>query len=139
MHYLCSSRWGICICTDNGFAESSYLFVPPNTSVLMYKYNYTKMSMTAWCDQSKNTTSSIIKLRVMPAEENSWTGFKYFLQPCSIQLYTLYALLHLFSIRSIHSYYKGYNNDTQWVTRCLYSSLTILIKLTLWLYKAQAL
>ena len=59
---ISSSRWGICICADY--------------YVLMYKYNYATMSMTAWCDQTKNTTSSIIKLRVIPTEENSRTGFK---------------------------------------------------------------
>ena len=34
------------------------------------------MSMTAWCNYTKSTTSSITKLRVMPSEENSRTGFK---------------------------------------------------------------
>ena len=32
VHYLCSSRWGICICANHESAKNSYLSFPPNTS-----------------------------------------------------------------------------------------------------------
>ena len=46
--------------------------LPRYTYVVMHKY----MSMTAWCASTKSTSSSIIKLRVMPTEKNSQTGFE---------------------------------------------------------------
>ena len=53
------------------------------------------MSMTAWCDSTKSTSSSII---VMPTEENSQTGFKMLSMALfvTVLIFVKVLLLYLF-------------------------------------------